>query len=92
VALSPDQRESLRKGGAVQVFHGLVEPREQVIEVALGAQPWPTGDSGFVTLDPERDRLTFLELDLTRLSPDRGASSIHAGTWLHDASLPPGDG
>jgi len=92
VPLSPEQRESLRQGGVVQVFHGFVEPRAQVVEVALAGDRWPTGDSGFVTLDPARDRLTFLMLDLSTVRPDQGAATIRASTWLHDAKLHSGDG
>jgi len=92
VPLTPDQRLSLQKGGAVQIFHGFVEPREQVVEVAITGDRWPAGDSGYVTLEPARDRLTLLRLDLSTLRPDQGAPSIQANTWLHDARLHPGDG
>jgi hypothetical protein len=92
VPLSPEQCESLRHGGMLQVFHGLVEPREQVVEVALGGDGWPAQDAGFVTLDPERDRLTLLRLDLSPAQPARGASSMLASTWLHDAGLHASDG
>jgi hypothetical protein len=76
----------------VQIFHGFVEPREQVVEVAITGERWPAGDTGFVTLDPARDRLTLLRLDLSSVQPERGAASIQANTWLHDARLHPGDG
>lgn len=92
VPLSAEHRASLQKGGIVQVFHGFVEPREQVVEVAITGDRWPGGDSGFVTLDPARDRLTLLRLDLSSVQADRGAASIEANTWLHDARLHPGDG
>ena len=92
VPLSPEQRESLRQGGIVQVFHGFVEPRTQVVEVAIAGDRWPAGDTGFVTLDLARDRLTFLWLDLSAIGSDRGAAAIRASTWLHDAKLPSGDG
>ncbi len=92
VPLSPEQRESLRRGGVIQVFHALVEPREQVLEVTLGGESWPAGDSGFVTLNPARDRLTFLRLDLSQVRPDQGAPSIQASFWLHEARIPPVDG
>lgn len=92
VPLTPDQRGSLQKGGVVQIFHGFVEPREQVVEVAITGDRWPAGDTGYVTLEPARDRLTLLRLDLSTLRPDQGAPSIQANTWLHDARLHPGDG
>jgi len=92
VPLTPEQRQSLQKGGVVQIFHGFVEPREQVVEVAITGDRWPAGDTGYVTLDPARDRLTLLRLDLSSLRSDQGAPSIQANTWLHDARLHPGDG
>ena len=92
VPLSDEHRASLRKGGVVEIFHGFVEPREQVVEVAITGDRWPAGDAGFVTLDPARDRLTLLRLDLSTVRPERGAASIQANTWLHDARLQPGDG
>jgi hypothetical protein len=92
VPLTDEQRAALRKGGVVQVFHGFVEPRQQVVEVSIAGDRWPGGDTGYVTLDPARDRLTLLRLDLSTVRPDGGAPSIQANTWLHDAGLHPGDG
>ena len=92
VPLTDEHRASLRKGGVVEIFHGFVEPRAQVVEVAITGDRWPAGDTGFVSLDPPRDRLTLLRLDLTSVKADRGATSIQANTWLHDARLHPGDG
>ena len=92
VSLTEEHRAALRMGGVVEVFHGFVEPREQVVEIAIRGDRWPAGDRGFVTLDPERDRLTLLRLDLSKVQPDRGAASIQANTWIHDTRLHPGDG
>ncbi len=88
IELGVEQRESLAKGGVVQVFHEFVEPREQFLEVALGAGPSPAGDSGYVTLEPARDRITMLRLDLSGVSPEQGAPSIRASVWLHDTTIP----
>ena len=84
VALSLEQQQSLQHGGVVQVFHGFVEPRAQDVQVAIAGQPWPGGDAGFVRLDPPRDRITLLRLDLAGMRPDLGATSIQATTWQHD--------
>lgn len=92
VSLTPEHRAALQKGGVVQIFHGFVEPREQVVEVAITGPRWPSGDTGFVALDPARDRLTLLRLDLSSIQPEQGAAGIEANTWLHDARLHPGDG
>lgn len=88
IPISDPQRESLRHGGVLQIFHGLIEPREQVIEVSIGGV---AGDSsavpGFITLNPSRDRLTFLRLDLSPVRAEEGASSLLASTWILDAEL-----
>ena len=92
VPLTPEHRASLQRGGIVEVFHGFIEPREQVVEVAIAGDQGPAGPRGFLTLDPARDRLTFLRLDLTPVRPDQGAAGIEATTWVHDTGLHPGDG
>lgn len=83
VPVTPEQRESLSRGGVLQVFHGFVEPREQVFEVAFGGAGW-AGDAGFVTLTPERNRITLLRLDLSGARPAEGGAGVRARTWLHD--------
>jgi hypothetical protein len=88
VPLDADEQTALRQGGWLEVFHGLVEPRPQVLELAVGGAGWPAGDAGWVSLEPARDRLTFLRLDLSEAEPAAGASTVAATTWLHDASLP----
>jgi hypothetical protein len=80
------QRGSLLHGGALEVFRGLVEPREQVIEIALMGEGWSATGHGFVTLEPTRDRLTFLKLDLSQASPKLGIGSLAASTWLLETS------
>lgn len=92
VPLSVAQREALSSGGVVQLYHEFAEPREQVIEVTLSGAAWPSGDTGYVTLEPERDRLTMLELDLSSVQAASGATAIRASTWLHDSRLPSVDG
>jgi hypothetical protein len=87
--LDSTQRESLRKGGVLEVFRGLVEPREQVLEITLHGEGWSLAAPGYVTLEPRRDQLTFLKLDLSQANPKQGLSSIVAGTWCLDASVPP---
>ena len=88
VPLTPEQCQALRQGGAVQIFHGFVEPREQVVQIAMTAAGGIPAGAGFVTLDPPRDRLTLLRLDLSQVRAEDGAASIHATTWLNDAPVP----
>lgn len=85
--LTAEQRASLRRGGMLELFHGMVEPRQQVIEVALAGGGWDAGGPGFVTIEPARDRLTLLRLDLSPARPDRGAASMLATTWQLDTGI-----
>jgi len=92
ITLTDAQRAALREGGALELFHGLVEPRDQVVAVSLAGSQWPAGETGFVSLAPPRDRLTFLQLDFSALRAERGAASLSASTWLLDATAPISDG
>lgn len=85
--ISPAEREALAHGGVLELFHGLIEPREQVLEVALAGERLAAAEAGFVTLDPKCDRLTFLRFDLSSLRPASGASAVVASTWLHDDAV-----
>jgi hypothetical protein len=89
VPLATGPRASLAAGGVLEVFHGLIEPREQSIAIAAIGRG-AAADSGFVTLDPEHDRLTFLRLDLSNMTPGSAASSIAATSWVYD-DLPDAD-
>jgi len=84
--LTEFQRESLRQGAMVEVFHGFVEPRAQTLRLGLAGAAWPAGDSGWLELDPVRDRLNLLRLDLSQLSPATGVPGVRAGTWVHASS------
>ncbi|HTR97638.1 MAG TPA: hypothetical protein VMH61_07020 [Candidatus Acidoferrales bacterium] len=79
--LSEADRNALAAGGALQIFHGLIEPREQVLAIGLAGGAWAAGDSAFVTLEPPRDRMTFLQLDLSQAGAASGASGLQASTW-----------
>jgi len=86
--LDDTQRRSLKVGGILEAFRGLVEPREQVIEVRFIGEGWSQVASGFVRISPTRDRLTFVKLDLSQAAPVRGMASVSAGTWRSDAPSP----
>jgi len=86
-AVTETQRGSLQHGGVLEVFRGLVEPREQVVEIALMGEGWSATGHGFVTLEPVRDRLTFLKLDLSQAKPVLGIGSLTASAWLLDPNL-----
>jgi hypothetical protein len=86
VPLTPEQQQSLATGGIAQIYHGFVEPREQIIEIVLQGDAWPGGDVGYVDLNPEWDRLTFLRLDLSGVNAS-GSLSMRATTWLHETEV-----
>jgi hypothetical protein len=77
VPLAAAQREALARGAIVQLFHGLVEPREQDLGVTLAVEGL-AADSAFATIEPARDRLTMLRLDLSDYRPELGATSLRA--------------
>lgn len=83
VSLSVEQRDALRAGGVVQVMHRLIEPRDQLFAVTFGEN----SAAGWLLLDPARDRLNLLRLDLTKLAAG-DATSIAATTWVLDDRTP----
>ena len=83
--LDDTKRRAIKLGGMLEVFRGLVEPREQVIEVRFVGEGWNQTAPAFLRVGPARDRLTFVKLDLSGAAPVRGMSSVSAGTWLSDA-------
>jgi len=86
--LDDAQRRSLQRGGVLEVFRGLLEPRRQVLELRLEGEGWSQAGAGFVTFEPARDRLTFIRLDLSDATPARGLSSARATTWTLDPGAP----
>ena len=80
VALSPEAREALASGGIAQALHAFVEPREHAYEVSLEGGACAETPSSTVTIDPERDRLNFLEIDLSATGPD--AATLRAVAWV----------
>ena len=84
--LGAAEREALRGGGLVEILHAYVEPRAQMVRVGVAGSAWPSGDSGWLPLDPARDRLNVIRLDLDGLGRTTGITGIHAATWVHDAA------
>jgi hypothetical protein len=81
VELTPGQRLSLEQGGIAQVFHEFVEPREHVFAVRFEGDAWAGAAPLPVSVEAARDRLTFLELDLSRLDPKQDALGLLITTW-----------
>ena len=85
-ALDETQRRSLRPGGWLELHRGLVEPREQTLELRFKGEGWDASGPGFVTFAPARDRLTFVQLDLSQAAPARGVAGASARTWTLDGA------
>lgn len=81
VALSVEQQRSLEQGGIAQVFHEFVEPRAHTFAVSFAGSSWTGAAPLSVTVEATRDRLTFLELDLSRLDPNQPTLGLLTSTW-----------
>jgi len=79
VALSDTDRASLARGGVAQIYHEFVEPRTHALEVKLEGGAWSTKPASVVTLEAARDRLTFLEIDLSGAATT--LSSLNSRVW-----------
>jgi hypothetical protein len=91
IELTSAQRTSLEQGGLAEIYYEFVEPREQVLEIRLGSGDPAASAPGYITLDPERDRITFLELDLGGLTAGSGVDGLAASRWVADESVLTGD-
>lgn len=80
IALTAEQRTALANGGIAELHHGFIEPREQVIELSV-ARGTAT-ERGWITLVPARDRLTFLQLDISELDAPDAGRRLRAGSWV----------
>ena len=81
VELSTEQRASLEQGGIAQIYHEFVEPREHVFAVSFTGKTWVEEEPVAVVVEAARDRLTFLELDLSHLNRDHEASGLLTSIW-----------
>jgi hypothetical protein len=81
VDLTDAARESLARGAATEVFHELVEPRAHRLLVTLEGDGWASAAPVEVALEPARDRLTFLELDVAGYDPAPGGAPPPVTSW-----------
>jgi len=81
VPLSADQQTSLRRGGVAQIFHRFVEPRDHVYGVGFTGEAWAEVAAVEVPVSAARDRITFVELDLSSLAPEAPATGLIAKVW-----------
>ena len=81
VAIGPEERDSLLRGGTTELFHELVEPRLHVWKLSIEDPAWTGRAPWEIPLEPERDRLTFLEVDLTGMDPAAPSNPI-TKSWV----------
>lgn len=79
--LTPEQCASLAQGGIAQIYHEFVEPRAHALEVRLEGGSWSASPASTVALEATRDRLTFLELDLSRLDRTLASTGLVTRVW-----------
>jgi len=82
IDLSGPRAELFADGGVVQLTHEFVEPREQVWEIAFLDERDVASAPYYVTFQPTRDRLSFLELSLAGDAPG-AVDGLSAGLWVH---------
>ena len=81
VPLTPEQQASLAQGGIAQIYHEFVEPREHVYAVSFEGAGWAGVAPVPVAVLAARDRLTFLELDLSRLDGTQDTAGLLTSIW-----------
>jgi hypothetical protein len=81
IELDEAAQAALARGGSAELLHEYVEPRELVFGVRFEGADWAGRPPFEITLAPERDRLTFLEIDAAGLDPTAAGSSISARSW-----------
>jgi hypothetical protein len=81
VDLDADTRLALERGGTVELLHRLVEPRPHRLEVRLAGDGWDDAGPFALAVEPTRDRMTFVELDLARLAA-AGEGAFPSRAWV----------
>lgn len=79
--LTAEQRASLEEGGIAQLFHEFVEPRRHTYLIAFEGNGWGDTDPASVTIDVERDHMTFLEIDASQLDRNLDAMGLLTSVW-----------
>ena len=81
VSLTSLDRSALAEGGLAQLFHAFVEPRELHFHVSVEGEGWNGSSDQPVVVEPERDKLNFVEINLSSLGSSPQAS-IPTRTWV----------
>ncbi len=81
ILLTEMDRKSLASGGTAELLYELVEPRRQTLAISFEGGGWMHDVPYEIVVEPERDRMTFLELDLNETDPDSPGENVTARTW-----------
>jgi hypothetical protein len=81
VPLSEGDRAALRAGGVAQVFHEFVEPREHRWSITFEGDGWSERAPDPLVLEPARDRMTFVQLELGPLRPSGPEVATLTTVW-----------
>lgn len=86
VAFRPEQLTSLEEGGLIQIYHALIEPREQTWEIYLDGADWGTEPAAYFAFTPRRNRLNTMVVDLTGADPGAPGAGLAVDAWVHEPS------
>jgi hypothetical protein len=81
VSLTSLDRSALAEGGLAQLVHAFVEPRELRFRVSIEGEGWSGSSDHPIVIEPERDKLNFLQIDLSSLGSSPEAA-IPTRTWV----------
>jgi hypothetical protein len=81
IELTERVRDSMARGGSAELFHRLVEPRAHGLEVQLEGPGFEAMDLT-VAVEPQRHRITFLEIDLSHLEATPTGPRPAARWWV----------
>ena len=81
VSLSVKDREALAMGGSAELMHEFVEPRFHAYRVSFEGPGWTGGAPFEIPVEPQRDRLTFLELNVAGVDPSGSVPPL-ARSWV----------
>ena len=87
LTLDDSLEQILRSGGVVEIEHEFIEPRAQWLELAIPASTDHPALSVYFQVEPERDRLHFVQLNLESFDLGRPTSEWQAETWSRPTVL-----
>ncbi len=75
------EREALRRGGIAEIHRHLAEPRPHAVDArCVGIAPGDTSACA-ITVKPERDQLTIVEMTLARAAEPSASPRLEARAW-----------